>query len=361
MRKVKTDCLYFNGYKPCYHHKLTGAICDNCEEYNQIKNRILILKLGAAGEVIRNTPILYKLRELYPHSEITWITHFPDLVPSRFVNRIMQYTWENIQIIREEEYDLLLSLDKEHHVCALANKIKSKTKKGFLLNTQGKIMPADKQSEGKWLTGIFDDIMRANIKHYVEEIFEVCGWQWSGEKYIIEDYIKPDLSFKKKGILIGLNTGAGSTWLTRVWPENLWLELIYLLRKQDIDILLLGGPSEHEKNKRLSEESGVYYEGLKPLKEFIGLISYCDAIVTSVTMALHIGIGLGKKIILLNNIFNRNEFYLYGLGTIIEPDVPCKACYKQTFDKYCVVENCMTLIRPETVFEKILLQLNNGY
>lgn len=358
-RITHTNCIFFDGYKPCGPHKIRGVICGSCDAYKPVRFRILVLKTGAAGEVIRNTPILHRLRVLYPDAEITWLTDFPDLVPRSFVKRILKYDWKNAQMLMEEEFDLLLSLDKEYDVCALANRMQAKEKKGFLLDMNGRIIPADADAERKWLTGVFDDLMKANTKHYVEEIFEICGWEWSGEEYILEDYVVPALSFQK-GIkpLIGLNTGAGSIWPTRIWPEKPWLDLILKLQEREYQVLLLGGPDEHEKNLRLASMSGAYYEGQKTFKEFIGLMSLCDIVVTAVTMALHIAIALEKKIILLNNIFNRHEFYLYGLGTVIEPDVPCKACYKRAFDSRCAAPNCMELISVDKVFTEIESLLN---
>jgi heptosyltransferase-2 len=356
-RVARLDCVFFDGYKPCSSHKLRGSICENCNDYKPVNYRVLILKKGAAGEVIRNTPILRKLRALHVNDsiEISWLTDYPDFVPKSFVNRVLKYDWENVQMLLEEEFDLLLNLDKEHHVCALANRIKAKEKKGFLLDKKGKIISANRDAERKWLTGVFDDLMKDNKKHYVEEIFEICGWKWAGEKYILEDYIIPPLSFNKDSNkpLVGLNTGAGSMWPTRIWPENLWAGLISKLIERNYQVLLLGGPEEHDKNMRLAKNTGAYYEGLKNFKEFTGLMSHCDMLVTAVTMTLHIAIGLGKKIILLNNIFNKYEFYLYSLGFIIEPDVPCKACYKKAFDPLCAVPNCMELISVDSVFNKI--------
>ena len=53
----------------------------------------------------------------------------------------------------------------------------------------------------------------------------------------------------------------------------------------------------------------------------------CDTIISGVTMAFHIAVALEKKIVLINNIFNKYEFGdLYGLGEIVEPDKPC-ICY----------------------------------
>lgn len=360
-RAPYTNCIFFDGYKPCKNHKLHGCICEECREYSPENFRVLILKIGAAGEVIRITPILHKLKASYPGADITWLTDFSDFIPESLVNRVLHYDWKNVHMLLEEEFDLLLSLDKEHHVCAFANKIKATQKKGFLLNKTGKIIPADKDAEEKWLTGIFDDLMKENKKHYVEEIFEICGWKWAGEKYIIEGYVIPEINFQrdKDTPLLGLNTGAGKIWPTRIWPEKSWALLISKLIKQNYRVLLLGGPDEHEKNIRLAKETGAYYEGIKSYKEFIGLVYLCDLVVTTVTMALHIAIGLAKKVVLLNNIFNRNEFYLYDLGSILEPDLPCKACYKRTFDSKCIVPNCMDLISPDAVIAEIKSLLSN--
>jgi len=59
-----------------------------------------------------------------------------------------------------------------------------------------------------------------------------------------------------------------------------------------------------------------------------------------------------KKIILLNNIFNKKEFELYNLGEIIEPNVHCKGCYKQTCE-----EECMSKISPDYVYKRIISRM----
>jgi heptosyltransferase-2 len=69
-------------------------------------------------------------------------------------------------------------------------------------------------------------------------------------------------------------------------------------------------------------------------------------VVTAVTMAMHLTIGLGKKIVLFNNIFNRHEFELYGLGEILEPDFECNCFYSPTCPN-----NCMQYLSVEKVYE----------
>ena len=73
-------------------------------------------------------------------------------------------------------------------------------------------------------------------------------------------------------------------------------------------------------------------------------------VVTSVTMAMHIAIGFEKKLVLLNNIFNKYEFELYELGEILEPnDRDCLVCYKNSCER-----DCMSTISVDRVLESIL-------
>lgn len=173
-RTVRTECIKFDGYKPCLPHKLNGTLCESCPEFVPANFRVLILKVGAAGEVLRNTPLLHKFRSLCQskglQEEITWLTDYPEFVPKSFVHRILKYDWKNAQMLLEEEFDLLLSLDKERALCAFANQIKAKEKKGFRLDPRGKIIPMDDDATSKWLTGVWDDLMKQNQRHYVEEL-----------------------------------------------------------------------------------------------------------------------------------------------------------------------------------------------
>jgi len=341
--KVNIGCRFYKGDRPCKFHKEEGVHCEACPYYQRIINRILIIKLGAIGDVIRTTPLLHKLKEVYPEAEITWVTYTPEVVPS-MVDHTLNFELKNIVLLRSAKFDLLYNLDKDLEACALANQVSADVKKGFKLNV-GRCVPIDKDSEDKWLTGLFDDINRANPKSYPQEIFEICGLTFKGERYILEiEEEKWDIP--ENHPLIGLNTGCGDRWSTRLWPIDNWIELANRLKDESLGVILLGGENEDEENRRIARESGAAYLGHFPLKKFFSLMNQCDLIVTAVSMALHIAIALNKKVVLFNNIFNRNEFELYGRGEIIEPPVECLGCFRGKCS-----QNCMDLIKPSQVFE----------
>jgi heptosyltransferase-2 len=134
----------------------------------------------------------------------------------------------------------------------------------------------------------------------------------------------------KEKKIIGMNTGCGGRWTTRLWSIDKWVELVALVKEQhpDAEILLLGGEAEDARNKEIQGRSGAIYLGYFSLFEFINLVNHCDAVITQVTMGMHITLALGKKIILMNNIFNPHEFDLFGKGEIVMPNKTCKCFYR---------------------------------
>lgn len=352
--ELKPDCRHFLGHIPCRPHKREGVHCAGCPYYDPADFNVLIIKLGAIGDVIRTTPLLHRLKKEHPRAFITWLTLTPEVLPS-VVDRKMGFELKNIVSIQAQEFDLLINLDKDLEAAALAYTIKAKEKKGFILKN-GKCTNTNDASYHKFLTGLFDDVNKANTKSYPEEIFEICGYKFAGEKYILElPGKRPSFDIPEGARVVGLNTGCGGRWVTRLWADERWVELAKRLKAAGYWPLFLGGEQEHEKNIRLAKESGGAYLGTFSLQDFFCLMDRCELVVTAVTMAMHIAIGLGKKLVLFNNIFNRHEFEMYGLGEIITPGEDCEGCFKPT----CATV-CMDRITVEDALSAILRQMPLG-
>jgi heptosyltransferase-2 len=313
-----------------------------------VSYHILVIKLGAIGDVIRTTPLLHRLKKEYPKSKIWWLTYTPEILPD-IVDERLAFNLANIMLLRSCQFNLLINLDKDREACALTTEIQAEIKLGFILK-DGMCAPIDKKARLKYEAGLFDDVNKANTKSYLEEIFEICGYQFTGEKYIlpVNPWNDKHWRFKSNRKIIGLNTGCGGRWTSRLWPDRYWIKTAKALRKKKYEVVLLGGEAEHQKNQKLARLSGVHYFGHYPLERFINLVNRCDLVITAVTLAMHITIGLGKKIILFNNIFNRNEFELYGQGVILEPDFACTCFYSPTCEN-----NCMQYLKPVQVIRSV--------
>ncbi|MDO7853719.1 glycosyltransferase family 9 protein [Hymenobacter convexus] len=331
---VHPDCRHFRGDLPCRPNKTEGYVCDGCPVYAPVTSRILIIKLGAIGDVIRTTPLLRRLRQEQPGCAITWLTHTPAILPQGEIEEILKFDFASALQLQGREFDVVINLDKEKEACVLLNSITAKEKFGYALRPyDGVAWPVNQLAEHKFLTGVFDQTSLANTKPYVQEIFELCGFDFRGEEYVFDTHQDKGYDWSALPAArprIGLNTGCGDRWTTRLWSTEKWIELIHGLQAAGYTPVLLGGEAEDARNRELHVATGAAYLGTFPLPRFINLMHQMDGIVTQVTMGMHISIALGKPTILMNNIFNPHEFDLYGRGQIVQPNKECVCFYRGT-------------------------------
>ena len=361
---IHYDCRHFRGHVPCGPNKLHGYECAGCPVYEVSAQRILIIKLGALGDVVRTSPLLVRFRDKWPTARITWITQSPDVVPRRLADgragadEVLAFDTVGLERARNGVYDLAINLDKEVEACALLRAVRATEKRGFIL-TDGHIEAATPAAMHKLITGLFDGKSKANTKHYLEEIFEVCHEDFRGEEYQLE--VDPGLVRKWDTLrteaagrpIVGLNTGCGDRWTTRLWPADRWIALIHALRAAGYFPVVLGGKQEHAQNEHYRAVTGCSYPGYYSLREFFAITSHMDIVVTQVSMMMHIAIALRKRLVLFNNIFNAHEFHLYDRGVILQPTSGCD-CY---YGNRCTRErSCMLDIEVSAVVESIKAQ-----
>jgi len=359
--KIQEDCYYFNGDIPCQPHKKYGVHCfdrkgNPCTYYQKSGKKILIIKLGAIGDVIRTTPLLRKIREIYPHAVIWFLTYTPEVVPTSMVNHVLGFELSSIVVLEALDFDIVYNLDKDKEACALMKRVKGSRKIGFGLNSFGKCCPLNTNAEYRWSIGLFDDFSRTNQKTYQEQIFELCGLEYSGEKYVLDRSYTSKVFpiIDRSRYVIGINTGAGNRWQYKKWGVEGFIELITRIKTHfsNSEIILLGGPAEEERNLYIQSKvnNRVKYFGVLPLSDYIGLVGHCNAVITSDSLTLHIAIGLDKKIIVYFGPTPHSEIELYGLGKKVYSNLSCLGCFKQKCD---LIPNCMDLITPNQMFEAV--------
>lgn len=351
---VHADCRHFRGDIPCRPNKAHGYTCPECPAYAPVQQRILLIKLGAIGDVVRTTPLLRRLRQEYPGCYITWLTLTPAILPQQEVDEILKFDFASALQLMARRFDVAINLDKEKEACALLLKVEAGRKFGYTLReTDGVPWPQNEQANHKFLTGVFDQLSLENQKPYVQEIFELCGFDFQGEEYIFDTH--DDKGYNWSALptgrpRIGLNTGCGDRWTTRLWSDEKWVALITQLQQAGYAPVLLGGEAEDARNRRLHTDTGAAYLGTFPLPQFINLLHQMDGIVTQVTMAMHISIALRKPTILMNNIFNPYEFDLYGRGQLVQPDKQCMCFYRGSCQ---LGTSCMEDLPAEKVFAAV--------
>jgi len=363
--KISRDCRFYRGDRPCVYHKKEGVKCEECRYYSPFSDKILIIKLDALGDVLRTTSLLPALRERYPQSLITWIT-LPgalDLfVNNPYVDRVVPLDPDGLIVLLSEEFSLAINLDTAPRAAGLLAAASASVKKGFTLDERGWVKAADPEAE-RWLRmSVFDDVKKANRETYQAIAARIAGLRSAGEIVLRlgekeEDYARRfarENGLPRGGLRIGLNTGGGGRWEFKKWTREATLELARRCAGElDARVLLYGGTAEEERNGCLKSRAGdlLVDTGCRnSLRRFFSLLSLCDILVTSDTMALHAALGLGKKVVALFGPTSPWEIELYGRGRRVIAPVDCQCCYLPT----CRVRpNCMETISPEMVFEAI--------
>ncbi len=292
--------------------------------------KILIIKLGAKGDVIRTLPILNGLKEKYPNSNITWITksnskELLEEVP--YIDRIL-----TIPLELNETFDILYNFDIEKDATYLAEVINAKEKYGFYKNED--YVAAFNLGAEYYLNTLFDDeIKKSNKKTYQEMMFNAAELSYKNQHCPIhlttEDKIYGDHFIKVNNIkkrIIGIHLGASPRWPSKAWHKENLKEFIKKAKSKGYEILLFGGPDESERHNKFIQD--LRSEGINILKnnpsntdrEFASLVNICETMVCGDSFALHVSLALKKPTIGLFFCTPPNEIEGYGiLKKIVSP------------------------------------------
>lgn len=365
--EVKSDCRHYIGYKPCGF----AENCDGCPHYVGWGKRILVVKLGAAGDVIRTTPILNALRRVNDPCQITWITDpisVELLEETKSIDRLMAYSAENCMILQAQRFDLLLNFEKEPRALALAELVSADKKLGFGAALNGAAHAYNEESLYALRLGLSDDLkFHHNQKTYPEIVYEMIRMSYQGEEYEIalsdegarfRDDFAHQHHFDPNVPVVGLNTGCGEVFQSKQWTAEGFAGLIRGLRETGgCRPMLLGGPREGPFNKALMETAGegVVDSGCdNSIEQFMGLIDLCDLVVSADTMAMHIAIGLKKEVVAMFGPTCHQEVGLFGRGEKIVANRDCAPCYKKICDR---APSCMEELESATVLAAVQRRL----
>jgi ADP-heptose:LPS heptosyltransferase len=369
-REIAFDCRFFIGDRPCVWHKAAGALC-TCEHYQRVEQRILIIKLDAMGDVLRTTALLPALAEAHPAAAVTWITRResrPLLERNPYITEILDYGPDALLQLQVRTFDRVINLDAGKTSAALASLANAKQKDGFVLDAGGCVQPTNPAAR-TWLEmGLFDDFKRQGTRTYQDMMLGIIGLPGAPHHYVLELSDEEKLCGRDRlqslGVdfscpVVGLNSGAGSRWELKRWREDGFLELVEpVMATRPVQFVLLGGPEERERHRRLVAQSRVpLIDGGcdNSVRQFAAMVAACDLIVAGDTLAMHLSLALGRRTIVLFGPTSAAEIEMYGLGEKITPRMDCLSCYKSTCD---FVPNCMDLISTDMVESAVQRQLS---
>ncbi len=346
------ECKNFSGYKPCSPYK-------NCfEEGCQIENdstkmgtKILIISLDALGNVLDNTPILRAIKRKYPVSTIYWIT-LPNaekiLLYNEFIDKVFVWNDEQRMILRNMEFDIVMNADKSNYAAAFANEVNAKKKLGFLMNKNGKIVPANAGAMYSYQLGLNDyEKFRVNERSGVDIIHEVFELEYKRDDYVLnfndeeKDFIesyKREINYNPKNVYVGFNTGCSELFPNKKMTIQQHIDIIKeLVNLPGYKIMLLGGREDTERNEIIynafsdeEKKNIISTPTTMGLRKGACFMSLPDIVISGDSFGMHLAIALKKYVIAWFGLSCWSEIELYDRGIKLIPDgLECAPCWKR--------------------------------
>lgn len=275
--------------------------------------RILIVKFGALGDVVRTAYMLPGLVMKHDSPQITWLTAGASAELLRFNPYVCRLatpeTWDEGS---HTGFDLAISLDDEMEALRWLGNARCHRVTGAFIDGEGRPNYTDDAAAwfGMGLLSRFgkenaDQLKKANRREHNQILAAMLGIEIERPLFFNSPYLEKQAAerFDRRFFNIGLNSGAGGRWPAKELPVAETVRLIEGLLAlkvsgRPVRVYLLGGREEAPRHARLRQAvaAGLFDAGNEnTLLEFAAIVRQCDYVISSDSLALHLAIAQGVR------------------------------------------------------------------
>ncbi|NQU16567.1 MAG: glycosyltransferase family 9 protein [Candidatus Saganbacteria bacterium] len=322
-------------------------------------DKILIVLLGAIGDVVMATSILPGLKEKYPEARISWLVgkwSAPVLQNNPYIDEIIiiddSLIYKKrffsllsfVRALRSRKFDLSISLHRS-----------------MLMNWIISLVCAKKQVG-------FDKISFDQDEHKVGRALKVCGLSY-GAPNVWLGKEEPEFANKTlKGMeTIAINVGGGKnpgiTTDRKRWPAE---SFVALSKKLKMQLLFVGGKSDIKTVEQVVSQLDfpvVNMTGKTSLLELAALLKKSRLLITGDTGPMHIATAVKTPVVAIMGPTNPKQTGPYGeKNVVLYKKLYCSPCFRdnRTFEKCDFDLKCMKDITVEEVLASVNLLLKNN-
>jgi len=290
---------------------------------------VLIIKLGATGDVVRTTPLLRRL-----DGPVSWITAENNLALLEGIDREVRcVSWENRKRVADADYDLVINLEDDREMSRFLKELKFKQLFGAYVNGDDRLAYTSDSRDWFDLSLISaygreeaDRLKLLNRRTYQQLIFEGLGLGFNGETY----YLPPSRPTTLQGD-VAISSTAGP-----IWPMKKW--------------------AYYDKLKQRLENHGLIVNELPQrgsLLEHLDDVQGHRCLVSGDSLPMHLAMGSGLRCVSIFTCTSPWEIYEYGLQKKIVSPLLEKFFYKRGYDR-----RATTAISVEKVMDAVISQLD---
>lgn len=343
---IQVRCRHFNGYKPCGKNDHCSF---ECGHRDIVESSILIVHLGALGAVIRATSLLDAIRKKHPKSLITWVTDKPAdqlLKNHPKIDRVLTTSAEDILQLQALQFDTAYVVDKSLKAAGVLANTTAKSIFGFKIDpVKGSILPATKAAEELWGLGLsnhqkFFVNKKSEVQLMLEALELSTGVEADYDLPLSEKEEKASLhraniwALDPEQAIIGINTGCAAVIPYKKLSIENHRELIQKLLDQGLtNLVLLGGPEDTERNRKIGEGLPVIQsDTTMGLRDGLVSVAACDLVITGDSLGMHMAISQKKYVTAWFGPTCAQEIALYGRGDAVITKATCAPCWKRSCD-----------------------------
>ena len=326
--------------------------------------RILIIHTAFIGDIVLSTPLIKKIKDTYPDSDITYVTtpsgeailknnpHLNNIIvyDKRGEHKGISGVWQLGKRLRYENFNMVITPHRYLRSSILSWLSRSPIRKGYdiasgsCLFTEKIKYDRTKHEVDKLLSFVAPE----NKKRYEIELYP-----GEKEKMKGDNLWKENLLEDKKVVVLA----PGSKWFTKQWPVEYFNKLAESLKKlSNIKLIVVGGKDEI--NLPIEKENIIDMRGKTSLLELADILSRADVVVTNDSSPIHIASAFKKPRIfaLFGPTIEKFGFFPWSLNSkVFQVDrLKCRPCGIHG-GKSCPEKHfkCMRDILPEEVFNEI--------
>ena len=289
---------------------------------------VLIIKLGATGDVVRTTPLLHRLS-----GSVTWVTAAKNAVfLEGLADNLRHFPWEARARALDISYDLVINLEDTLEVALFLKSVRVSEIFGAYADASKRLCYTENSkcwfdlslisSHGRQEA---DRLKLLNRQTYQELIFSGLGFHFAGEQYLLPAPIETGLL---GDVAIAADAGP-------IWPMKKW--------------------AYYGELKRRLEEEGLAVNVLPKrgsLLEHLSDVQNHRCLVSGDSLPMHFALGTRTHCVTLFTCTSPWEIYDYGIQEKIVSPLLREFFYKRGYD-----ERATTAIRVDEVLNAVMSQL----
>jgi len=297
-----------------------------------MSNKVLIIKLGALGDVILATPHIERIVQVHSGDDLHLLTA-PAFAPLFKANESLSVTafprkgasgmWAALRWLRKQKFSVVYDLQG-------SNRSRIMT----ILSGAGMrigLGPALFYSD----TPAHDDI-NSHVFNRLNKLLHCAGiedappaprlWLDQSKQQQVHTWLKDNGLLQSRLVL--MHVGSSNRWPSKRWEEEHFAQLAAILSERGYTILWIGGPDEQRLNTRLAEQVGLNVAGIFSIPQLAVLAKHAQFAVVNDSGPMHIFSTTGIAVYAFFGPTNWRRSHAIGQDQrVLTNPVSCSPCH----------------------------------